>query len=73
MRQCWEANNCTTETRDQCPAYPDRGRVCFGVTGTFCQGEVQGGYKDKIEFCRDNCLFFAELMKDSGAPPPMQR
>jgi hypothetical protein len=57
--KCWETMQC--RRRDECPAFPDYGRACFAVTGTFCQGQDQGSYRLKIRKCR-NCGFYEELM-----------
>jgi len=53
---CWEYLHC--DRQDDCPAYPDHGRVCFSVTGTMCHGEVQGSYQEKIKNCRESCDFY---------------
>jgi len=55
---CWEYVDCNRE--DQCPAYPNDGRVCFSVTGTICRGEVQGTYQEKIKKCRELCDFYKD-------------
>lgn len=57
---CWEHTKCGRE--EECPAYPDHGRDCFAVTGTWCRGEEQGSYEEKIEKCRRLCKFYEELM-----------
>jgi hypothetical protein len=57
---CWESMNCGKEKT--CPAYPDYGRNCFGVEGTQCMGETQGGFNDKISQCRKECNFFQGMM-----------
>ncbi len=53
---CWEYLQC--RKKDECPAHPNHGRVCFSVTGTICQGEVQGTYSEKIKKCRESCSFY---------------
>ena len=35
-----------------CPAFPDGGKECWAVAGTFCGGKVQGTSADK----RGGCL-----------------
>ena len=59
---CWEYTKCGRER--QCPAYPNYGRNCFAVTGTWCRGEQQGDYDKKIGKCRNSCPFFKELMEE---------
>ncbi|MEW6114025.1 MAG: two-CW domain-containing protein [Thermodesulfobacteriota bacterium] len=61
---CWEHRKCGRER--SCPAYPNHGRNCFAVTGTWCRGEEQGTYEAKIDKCRELCRFYEELM---GGPP----
>ena len=60
-QNCWEALNCGRE--NQCPAYPDQGRICFSVKGTHCRGEVQGSYMEKIKSCENSCSFYGEINK----------
>jgi hypothetical protein len=57
---CWEHRKCGREAN--CPAYPDHGRACFVVTGTWCRGEKQGSYEAKIEKCRVTCDFYKDVM-----------
>ncbi len=53
----WEAKNCPPETKAKCPAYPDHGRDCWLVAGTFCRGKQQGTPMEKREFCLFDCGF----------------
>lgn len=41
------------------------GRVCWGVAGTLCEGEVQGNYADKIGSCI-RCEFYLQVKKEEG-------
>lgn len=61
---CWEYMKCGREVggahaREMgvCPAYPDDGRRCARVAGTFCGGEVQGTFAQKLQSCF-NCSFY---------------
>jgi hypothetical protein len=56
---CWEFKHCAPVVRDTCPAHPDRGRVCWKVTGTKCDGGVveKASLAEKIDFCR-RCAFY---------------
>ena len=61
---CWEFMECGREEGGRnsielgvCPTYPDHGRGCWRIVGTFCDGEVQGTYAKKIDSCRQ-CDFF---------------
>jgi methyl-accepting chemotaxis protein len=42
------------------------GRGCVYVTGTFCGGNIQGTYQDKLKNC-GKCNFYAQLKNESGA------
>jgi two-component system NtrC family sensor kinase len=60
--KCWEYMNCGRD-RDsalKCPAYPNFGRTCWAVAGTFCEGRVQGTFAQKYESCR-KCEFYQKM------------
>lgn len=59
-QNCWEYMQCSR--RDVCPAFPQYGRACFAVTGTWCQSKLQGSYEEKIEQCRQSCDWYKSLM-----------
>jgi hypothetical protein len=42
------------------------GRACAYVAGTFCDGSVQGTYRDKSKNCWD-CAFYQRLRQEHGA------
>ncbi|MBG3877852.1 methyl-accepting chemotaxis protein, partial [Desulfovibrio oxamicus] len=61
---CWEFKKCGREKggpkeREMgiCPAWPEHGFSCAGVTGTFCGGTVQETFAKKIGNCA-KCDFF---------------
>jgi methyl-accepting chemotaxis protein len=61
---CWEFKGCGREKggakaaeRGVCPAWPDQGRSCAMVDGTFCDGKVQGDFASKVGGCA-TCDFF---------------
>jgi methyl-accepting chemotaxis protein len=63
-KNCWEIKNCgripggrKAADMGVCPAYPDHGRDCWAVAGTFCGGKVQGTSAQKLESCME-CDFF---------------
>ena len=65
--KCWEHMQCG---RDQdcsvkCPAYPNFGRVCWAVAGTFCEGKVQGTFAQKYDDCK-KCEFYQKMRKERG-------
>ncbi|MBU0728386.1 MAG: CZB domain-containing protein [Proteobacteria bacterium] len=49
---CWEMKNCPDDRRNKCPAHPSHGDSCWTVTGTFCGGQKQGSYREKMDNCR---------------------
>lgn len=58
---CWEFKSCPDETRDICPAHPDRGLDCWKVTGTKCErGLIEmKTLEEKILHCR-TCEYFVK-------------
>jgi methyl-accepting chemotaxis protein len=81
-QECWEFKRCGREKGGQkvsemgvCPAWPNHGKDCAIVKGTFCGGTVQGDYASKIAHCA-KCDYFksehhlrdldASAVKDNG-------
>jgi two-component system, NtrC family, sensor kinase len=65
--KCWEYMKCGRD-KDcslKCPAYPNFGRVCWAVAGTFCEGKVQGTFAQKLEDCQ-KCEFYQKARKKEG-------
>jgi two-component system NtrC family sensor kinase len=62
--KCWEYMKCgrDKDATAKCPAYPQFGKVCWVVAGTFCEGKVQGTFAQKYEDCR-KCDFFQMVKK----------
>ncbi len=62
--KCWEYKKCgrDKDATAKCPAYPNFGRVCWVVAGTFCEGKVQGTFAQKYEDCR-KCDFYQMARK----------
>ena len=56
--QGWEFMKCSTAIQE-CPAYPERGRECWKVTGTKCNGGKleMASKSEKIMFC-SKCNFY---------------
>ena len=42
------------------------GRYCWHVSGTLCDGQVQGSYLDKTKKCL-NCKVFQTVQQEQGA------
>ncbi len=55
---CWEVKDCD---RHECPAHGKRHVRCWMVAGTFCRGEVQGQYAQKIKDC-SRCEVYIEAL-----------
>jgi two-component system NtrC family sensor kinase len=62
--KCWEYMKCgrDKDATAKCPAYPNFGRICWVVAGTFCEGKVQGTFAQKYEDCR-KCDFYQMVKK----------
>ena len=61
---CWEFKQCGREAGGAnadkmgvCPAYPNHGRHCARIAGTFCGGAVQGTFAQKLSSCMQ-CDFY---------------
>ena len=69
--KCWEYMKCgrDSDCSLKCPAYPNFGRVCWAVAGTFCEGKVQGTFAQKLEDCQ-KCEFYQKAIKEQGEPEP---
>ncbi len=72
-RNCWEIKKCGRTPGGNkaaelgvCPAYPDNGKNCWNVAGTFCGGKVQGTAAEKRGGCL-TCNFFKERKQTHGA------
>ncbi len=72
-KPCWEYMKCgrDKDATAKCPAYPNFGRICWAVAGTFCQGKVQGTFAQKYEDCR-KCEFYrmAKKMREEKPEAP---
>jgi signal transduction histidine kinase len=64
--KCWEFNKCGVEKAEgavemRCPAYPNYGRICWAVAGTFCGKRVSGAIAQKLGDCR-KCKFYQKVV-----------
>lgn len=61
---CWEYMKCGRDKDSslKCPSYPNFGRVCWVVAGTFCEGSIQGTFAQKYENC-NKCKFYQKMTK----------
>jgi len=69
IMNCWEFINCgrekggfAEEELGVCPAYPDNGKNCYNVVGTFC---ANNDPNNKLKDCL-NCPFYLHLQKEQG-------
>ncbi len=59
---CWDISHCPMEMRRNCPAWEFQlGHLCWFVNGTFCRGEVQENWRQKIKLCRECDVFHHAL------------
>ena len=61
---CWEYTKCGREAGGEkadeygvCPAYPLHGTHCAKISGTLCNGTIQGSFAMKLGNCLQ-CPFF---------------
>ena len=61
--KCWEYMKCRRDkdATIKCPAYPNFGRMCWAVAGTFCEGKAQGTFAQKYEDC-SKCEFYKKMI-----------
>jgi signal transduction histidine kinase len=62
---CWEFHKCGVENTEgaagmRCPAYPNYGRVCWAIAGTFCGQKVSGAIAQKLGDCK-KCEFYGRV------------
>lgn len=58
---CWKAKNCTAE---DCPAFGKEHVRCWLVAGTYCRGEVQGRFAQKLGDCAKCEVYKASIERD---------
>jgi hypothetical protein len=61
--QCWERMGCGQECLQDCPAYPDYGRLCWPIAGTKRSIGARGKHAQEIKDCED-CEFFKAVVYD---------
>jgi DNA-binding XRE family transcriptional regulator len=61
-RPCWVVLKCPMEIRRNCPAWEfQAGHLCWFINGTFCRGEVQQSWREKMKICR-RCKVFRTML-----------
>jgi signal transduction histidine kinase len=70
--KCWEYMQCGVENPEgplnNCPAYPNYGRICWAIAGTFCEGKIAGAYAQKLGDCK-KCKFYQATALHSKPQP----
>lgn len=62
-QNCWDIQDCPVEIKDKCPAWEfQSGHLCWFISGTICQGEVQGDWQSKMKLCR-KCEVFRSMLE----------
>ena len=64
--KCWEFHKCGVEKAEgaasmRCAAYPNYGRICWAVAGTFCGKSVSGAIALKLGDCK-KCEFYKRVV-----------
>ena len=69
IKPCWKIKKCPDEWKGKCSAWEFKaGSLCWYITGTFCQGEGQDSWEEKLKKC-EKCEVFLGLfpaMADSN-------
>ncbi len=66
MPECCDVNDCPAEWREKCVVWELQTAIpCWYLNGTYCQGEYQKSWEEKIKLCR-RCDVFR-----SGFPDPL--
>ena len=65
MMPCWKFTKCGVENAEgaanmRCPSYPNYGRICWAIAGTFCGKKVSGAIARKLGNCR-KCEFYQRV------------
>jgi signal transduction histidine kinase len=64
--KCWEFQKCGVEkiegaALNKCPAYPNYGRICWAVAGTYCCRRVEGAIAEQLGDC-EKCEFYKRVV-----------
>ena len=58
---CWQVKNCGSE---HCPSYGKEHVRCWLIAGTYCRGEVQGRFAQKLGDCAKCEIYKASIERD---------
>ncbi len=63
MRSCWDVKKCDESIRKKCPAWEfEAGKLCWFISGTFCEACSGNSWEEKIEMCR-TCKVFEPIQR----------
>jgi DNA-binding XRE family transcriptional regulator len=63
QKPCWDVKNCPEERKEDCPAWEFRsGELCWLVSGSICDGAVQGDWAEKMKICKHCKVFRAHMV-----------
>jgi len=61
FKACRDVKNCSDEVKYRCPAWKfNAGKLCWFISGTFCEKCLQESPKEKLKMCRE-CEAFAPI------------
>ncbi len=61
---CWKIKNCPDEWRENCIVWELKARhFCWFMNGTFCQGQLQKNWDEKIRLCRE-CEVYKSMLSE---------
>ena len=61
-KPCWVIKKCPPEKKKNCPAWEfQAGKLCWFISGTLCEAEVQKDWAEKMKICR-SCEVFRALL-----------
>lgn len=60
LRKCWEVMKCN---KKECPAYNNSNLMCWQISGTLCNDEIQGDMLSKLQLC-ENCNVYNKASGD---------
>ena len=64
---CWKIKKCPPNRRKRCPAWEfNAEKLCWLINGTFCEGEVQTDWKEKMDICRSCDVLKSLLVPING-------
>ncbi len=67
LKPCWDVKKCSEEVKYRCPAWEfNVGKLCWFISGTFCEKCLPNSPREKIEMCM-NCEAFEPIARIMAA------